>query len=95
MLPTGALRYAQGARLVAAGGEPAAGREVERALGAGGHVGQAEVPVAVDPGGAHDEIVRRAVGRHQAKDLAALPQPDARAPCAVQRAEQRSETGGK
>jgi hypothetical protein len=53
------------------------------------------VPVAVDPGGAHDEIVRRAVGRHQAKDLAALPQPDARAPCAVQRAEQRSETGGK
>ena len=69
--------------LVAAITEPAAGREVEGALGAGGHVGEAEVAVAVHPGAAHNHVVRRAVGRHQAEHLARLAQLYSRPPCAA------------
>ena len=67
--------------LVAARAEPAAGGEVEGASGAGGGVEQGEVAVAVDPGAAHDEVVGRAVGRHQAEYLPCAPQLDPGPPC--------------
>ncbi len=69
------------AHLVAAGAEPAAGGEVEGALGAGGGVEQTKVAMAVDPGAAHDQVVGRAVGRHQAEHLARPPQLDPRTSC--------------
>ena len=67
--------------LVAAVAEPAAGREVEGALGAGGHVGEAEVAVAVHPGAAHYHIVCSAVGGHQAEHLPCFAQLNAGPPC--------------
>jgi hypothetical protein len=69
------------ADLVAAGAEPAAGGEVEGALGAGGGVEERELAVAVDPGAAHDQVVGRAVGRYQAEHLPCPPQLDPRPPC--------------
>lgn len=67
--------------LIAARAEPATGGEVEGASGAGGGVEQGEVAVAVDPGAAHDEVVGRAVGWHQAEHLPCAPQLDPRPPC--------------
>ena len=64
------------AHLVAPLAEPAAGGEIQGALGAGGGVDQGEITMAVHPGAAHNEIVRCAVRRHQAEHLACPPQLD-------------------
>lgn len=70
--------------LVPAGAEPATGGEVEGASGAGGSVEEGEVAMAIDPGAAHNQVVGRAVRRHQAEHFACAPQLDARAPCKCQ-----------
>ena len=67
--------------LVAARAEPAAGCEVQLALGARGHIEELEVAVAVNPGASHDHIVRLAVGRHEGKHLPCLPELNARPTC--------------